>query len=1193
MTGIADADDGAGLPLVFLPPHRTLDAAMRESGSSPAFDRVLRAAISLRGGVSLAVWIAGALAELDLVRRIRVARRPDGSLAAFVLAPAAEPPSGTLRVRIAAYARVLAAAGYDEVQFDVIAGASAGGLSAILYAVAQRAGTDFDAILPVWREAAGLQRLLQPPGIRGVEAPLRGDAYFWKTATGAAAELYRRGGDRGRSHRDLVPVRLGVHLAATVINSEAESESDVREGRGHFVFHVDDRRGAPLPHGIPSAWADADPEPPEVALLRLAYAARATSSLPGGFEVARVVSPSETRRETVATSESQAPLAREAVAESLSPDEGADSVFASGSLRPDFAFAFSLHRPPRDVPDDAGPYEVIDGGIFDNVPLDRALRVIRGTVGTMYGDRALLDLDPEPEARHVSTAGAPPRQAVQLWTVLAAWLQRVRRRESADEELEEVHRFNAELSAEQGRLEALAAVVGAVDLRTGTEHDRLRGYLRSVGGTDAVFLTDAISRPSRWQLTSTLPRRRKLRALPAQLLTPLLPALMAAYAQDGDLSEAEGRIERLPSGLIDAAHAVLAWVRAVESREGPEAGAALDALQSIRTRVAEALAIGHRARDAAAYRVLLLTSRHAATEPDEPVDDELVALWVRAWVARGRGEEGRVRQAQEEAALAAHHRRLDEDIRALRALSPPEDAADETGVPWGATVWHAVDERFRGRDLRTFDVIALVAPAGMQPPMSLVATGRIAADERPPATYAFPTVVAEERRRALQDAIDGRPDSADGRRLRHTAKLAGHGLGNLLGLVSADWRMNDWWWGRLDGAAGMVRFLASRSPDPLPGREVEELVTAAQGGLRAEAGPEILRGGADGLANLSAEYRVALATRALGAALRSAVPRRRTTGDGPARLPGGRYAALLLELLLRPLLLLLALAAVPVRLVVGAGAVAGLGWALTRALDPDAARGPWGLDVALALLAALATAAAILVITRGGVRRWKSVSSGSIPRPGGVSAEDSEAARAAARGVSNAAGAVAVIAAASLGWSVAEGRLLASAGWLVVAVLAAVWAVRTRTRVPLLQAPPAPVAAAGAVAAFAVLAVAGPVLDAVVRLPDPGIDWLGLAQLLVFAAVLSVALVLGWENPVRVLVALVAGAALWLAAELALLLVAAAPGTVGGPGWLPPVAFLVAWSNVLWGALMLRPRPGFPSDAPRRTPRPRWFSDED
>ena len=58
--------------------------------------RILRVAVAMRGGVSLAVWIGGAVAELDLLRSIRVWRRTsdDSLVAVFSLPTGSRFPRG-------------------------------------------------------------------------------------------------------------------------------------------------------------------------------------------------------------------------------------------------------------------------------------------------------------------------------------------------------------------------------------------------------------------------------------------------------------------------------------------------------------------------------------------------------------------------------------------------------------------------------------------------------------------------------------------------------------------------------------------------------------------------------------------------------------------------------------------------------------------------------------------------------------------------------------------------------------------------------------------------------------------------------------------------------------------------------------------------------------------------------------------
>ena len=51
-------------------------------------------------------------------------------------------------------------------------------------------------------------------------------------------------------------------------------------------------------------------------------------------------------------------------------------------------------------------------------------------------------------------------------------------------------------------------------------------------------------------------------------------------------------------------------------------------------------------------------------------------------------------------------------------------------------------------------------------------------------------------------------------RLLPRTKLGGIGLANFAGFLSRDWRTNDWWWGRMDASAGVLRFLHSLSPAP-------------------------------------------------------------------------------------------------------------------------------------------------------------------------------------------------------------------------------------------------------------------------------------------------------------------------------------------------------------------------------------------
>ena len=94
----------------------------------------LRLALGMRGGVSLAVWIGGACAEIDALRR---ATRDGDDL----------------------WSQVLAHSDHERVTVDVMAGASAGGLNGVLFAAAIRHGFPMEGLLGIWREVAAVQRL--------------------------------------------------------------------------------------------------------------------------------------------------------------------------------------------------------------------------------------------------------------------------------------------------------------------------------------------------------------------------------------------------------------------------------------------------------------------------------------------------------------------------------------------------------------------------------------------------------------------------------------------------------------------------------------------------------------------------------------------------------------------------------------------------------------------------------------------------------------------------------------------------------------------------------------------------------------------------------------------------------------------------------------------------------------------------
>ena len=142
----------------------------------------LRLAIVMNGGVSLAVWMGGVAAEIDLLRR---ACDGTGPPAEGALAEAWRRLASTYGVRVLV---------------DVLAGTSAGGLNSTLLATAIARGAALPDLRTLWSESGSLTRgALVPPVDDGGPIPsLLDGKFFARTAAGAIGAIDgdpQRGGD--------------------------------------------------------------------------------------------------------------------------------------------------------------------------------------------------------------------------------------------------------------------------------------------------------------------------------------------------------------------------------------------------------------------------------------------------------------------------------------------------------------------------------------------------------------------------------------------------------------------------------------------------------------------------------------------------------------------------------------------------------------------------------------------------------------------------------------------------------------------------------------------------------------------------------------------------------------------------------------------------------------------------------------
>lgn len=931
------------------PDERVEQVVARHPGAVPSFNRTLRIALAMRGGVSLAVWIGGAVAELDLLRRIRL--YDDGTETLALVPETPESPlTPAVVARLQAYAELLEASGYDRVEFDLLAGASAGGLNAVVYAVAQRAGTGLDRLLDTWGRVGGFWGLLHPPGSRRILSLMQGEAYFRAHTFEALRAIYETD-DR---HPDLVSEYTGVDLSATVIDASDEFEEEANEGRGHFHFVGSDEH--PFDNRIPSRLDEPDDDEAVEAvrlddlanLSRLALAARSTSSLPGGFEPAHI--------------------------DSFGGAAGEPEVAEERGMR----FAFAAHREQPGT-----PYRIVDGAVFDNVPIDRALLAARSRPSDRRADRVMLFLDPEPDP----PLGGPvtwDEHASRFFRAIGAMLSRQLRRESVAREVADLERFNAERQVAAARFDSAAPLVATAQWSQPAIAERRGAYVRGLGASLADHLADTLAAPSVWQLHSTLPTRRRYRPIERLALAGLGAACARRFAE---LSPADAAaVARSPLALADAANCVLGWTRALESLPEEEGSRRGLALPEVRRAGYDALIAAIRSRDELTAAVLQKSDRLAATGTAPTAED--FDDWIDGWLRSS----ARMRNAE-------HWRDLDMSVARLRIVSSGIERDAGIGrrtlpAAWTASAWRPLAKA--PGSLSAADLPPLYHASGIPAALSHVRYWAIGVDEEPDDPASFRTLAADRwytvlgramrRPRTTPDEVAATVDAASARVvLDRQSKLAGYGFGNFLGFLSREWRVNDWWWGRLDAAAGIARFFTSLTPGAVQTgpairllqdavlEEADAPQLAAKGLSPLEAAPAPadeaerrtarrvrLRAGTDTIVNLAPSYRFAIASRTVRLLDRVVV---QPLNRGIAALAGAALA------LLRPVLVALPTLADPPRLALVAGFVAAVAWLLTWSPITPPSTG-W-----IAATALITVGLAVMIVggVRSARRRWSDV----------------------------------------------------------------------------------------------------------------------------------------------------------------------------------------------------------------------------
>ncbi len=324
-------------------------------GSPPGLrHEEIRFAVVLNGGVSLAVWMGGAVNEIDAVTRAGTAGASDDEW-----------------TRLAALLNVTARA-------DVITGTSAGGINGAALALSQvNKRAEVSMLRDLWAEQGRMESLLQRPFQGAPSSLLKGDDYFLPALEQAMSTLMdgwqpTEPGDR--------PIDLTI--TTTLLRGAPKITVDsfgqrlpqvVHEGR--FTFRRDDPvaavAGAPDDFGV-----DGDPAARQLLARRLALAARCTASFPVAFE----------------------PVHVPATGTRLEPTNPADPG------DPNTRLDMGAHADWRESSNGVAPATdrsrwCVDGGVLANTPTKAALSAIHRMPSSGPVQRVMLLVFPHAPAR--------------------------------------------------------------------------------------------------------------------------------------------------------------------------------------------------------------------------------------------------------------------------------------------------------------------------------------------------------------------------------------------------------------------------------------------------------------------------------------------------------------------------------------------------------------------------------------------------------------------------------------------------------------------------------------------------------------------------------------------------------------------------------------------------------------------------
>ncbi|MFE5768878.1 DUF3376 domain-containing protein [Streptomyces sp. NPDC056485] len=743
----------------------------------------LRLALAMRGGVSLAVWMGGACCETAALRS--AAGRDPG------------PEAGL-------YAGLLKACGYEDVDIDVLAGTSAGGLNGVLLACHLVYGMPFGpGVRDVWLRLGDLEGLLRRSTPFHVPTSLmRGDEVFYEELRAALGRLLKEAPPDWRP-----PASLRLILTATRLRPRRD--------------RVRPTLGRPLPVGRSNAYfrfrhrssltdfpVDSTGAAREVALNRLAYAARTSSSFPGAFEPARVY-----------------------VGNGPQPVEKPPRVDMRG-------VSSETGYPDENL---NGCAELMDGGLLDNIPVAWAVRAVAGAPVVRKADRWLLFLQPVPPFPPPPEPGTS-RRVTRLVRIAAKSLTVKTGSESLRDDDLELHAAEAAAQRRQAAAGVLPATLAELE---STAVARRAAYAARAGAAEALRLIRLLEDPAEVTGPDALP----LPAGPGPL------EALDECAGDGStvlferLRRASGSLAVAPGAFPGPGYSPLALARTVRLlMDWLEACAARPRARDAEPGDAESgdAAPGDAATEAEREEAWLVEDYRRRLFACRSAVATLTAARDRLLLDRYRSVLGQGMLPSDATAPFGEATRL---LGALLPKGPePRDGAEEwerwaadlaTAVTGGSPprapqpgpapgpgrvpdgfrrLWEGLAE-LAGEiglhlvpDVEGYEALHAAA-RGAGPMAGALAYAEVLLGPLRPDPLAeapdirFHTVSAANTSWATRRVLERVDQDSPKDMVR--AKLSGNQLNNFAAFLSARWRMSDWTWGRLDGAASLVSVVAT------------------------------------------------------------------------------------------------------------------------------------------------------------------------------------------------------------------------------------------------------------------------------------------------------------------------------------------------------------------------------------------------